>query len=416
MELFLSALGLVFVLEGLPYFAFPEKMKGYLLRIAEIPEGQLRVSVFCPSSADSPSFTSPGRAESRRRGDLPMKLQDFDYHLPESLIAQAPLSDREGSRMMVVDRASETVTSRVFSDLPDYFDAGDVLVLNESKVIPARLTARKASGGTVEILLLRDLTGPSSLPEWEALLRPGKRVREGTAFFFSDGSQAKAVEKVTAKKWVLRFNPREDFETFVHREGQAPLPPYIKRKMENGLRDLDLERYQTVYARVPGSIAAPTAGLHFTGKTLERLYKKGVRTVPLTLHVGLGTFQPVEADDVEDHRMESESYEISREGGKVIETARRVTAVGTTSTRVIETIFRNGGEEATLTGNTSLFIYPGFRFRRVDRLVTNFHLPRSSLFLLVCAFAGRDLMLEAYGKAVAEGYRFYSYGDVMLIL
>ena len=345
-----------------------------------------------------------------------MKLQDFDYHLPESLIAQAPLSDREGSRMMVVDRASGTVTSRVFSDLPDYFEAGDVLVLNESKVIPARLTARKASGGTVEILLLRDLTGPSSLPEWEALLRPGKRVREGTAFFFSDGSQAKAVEKVTAKKWVLRFNPREDFETFVHREGQAPLPPYIKRKMENGLRDLDLERYQTVYARVPGSIAAPTAGLHFTGKTLERLDKKGVRTVPLTLHVGLGTFQPVEADDVEDHRMEPESYEISREGAKVIETARRVTAVGTTSTRVIETIFRNGGEEATLTGNTSLFIYPGFRFRRVDRLVTNFHLPRSSLFLLVCAFAGRDLMLEAYGKAVAEGYRFYSYGDVMLIL
>ncbi len=345
-----------------------------------------------------------------------MKLQDFDYHLPESLIAQAPLSDREGSRMMVVDRASGTVTSRVFSDLPDYFDAGDVLVLNESKVIPARLTARKASGGTVEILLLRDLTGPSPLPEWEVLLRPGKRVREGTAFFFSDGSQAKAVERVTAKKWVLRFNPREDLETFVHREGQAPLPPYIKRKTGNGLRDLDLERYQTVYARVPGSIAAPTAGLHFTGKTLERLDKKGVRTVPLTLHVGLGTFQPLEADDVEDHRMESESYEISGEGARIIETARRVTAVGTTSTRVIETIFRNGGSPAPLKGNTSLFIYPGFRFRRVDRLVTNFHLPRSSLFLLVCAFAGRDLMFEAYGKAVAEGYRFYSYGDAMLIL
>ena len=345
-----------------------------------------------------------------------MKLQEFDFHLPEALIAQTPLPDRDGSRMMVVDRASGTVACRTFSDLPEYFESRDVLVLNESKVIPARLTARKDSGGAVEILLLRELADAPASPEWEVLLRPGKRVRKGTRLLFADGSMAEVLSRTSPKQWILRFDPGESFEVFLRRQGKAPLPPYIRRTGENGLRDRDLERYQTVYARVPGSIAAPTAGLHFTEETFRKLKGKDVRMVPLTLHVGFGTFQPIEVETVENHRMDRESFEMNPEAAEIIRAARRVTAVGTTSTRVIETVFRDREEMAPLRGTTDLFIRPGFDFRRVDRLITNFHLPRSSLFLLVCAFAGRDLMLTAYRTAVEEGFRFYSYGDAMLIL
>jgi S-adenosylmethionine:tRNA ribosyltransferase-isomerase len=345
-----------------------------------------------------------------------MKLKDFDFPLPEALIAQTPLPDRDGSRLMVVDRATEAITCRTFPDVAGYFGPDDLLVLNESKVIPARLAARKESGGAVEILLLRKISGPSAPCEWEVLLRPAKRVREGATLFFAGGSRADVISRVSPKQWVLRFDTGEPFESFLRREGQAPLPPYIRRTGKEGLRGFDLERYQTVYARVPGSVAAPTAGLHFTERTFREIGERGADTVRITLHVGLGTFQPVETETVEEHRVEPESFEITEAALERIRTARRVTAVGTTSTRVIETVFRDPAAAPPLCGATGLFIYPGFRFRRVDRLLTNFHLPRSSLFLLVCAFAGRELMLRAYGRAVEEGFRFYSYGDAMLIL
>ncbi|HQB30626.1 MAG TPA: tRNA preQ1(34) S-adenosylmethionine ribosyltransferase-isomerase QueA [Syntrophales bacterium] len=346
----------------------------------------------------------------------PMRLQDFDFPLPEALIAQTPLPDRDGSRLMVVHRATGTVACRTFPDVAEHFGPGDLLVLNESKVIPARLIARKESGGAVEILLLRRISGSVDPCEWEVLLRPGKRVREGTRLYFTGRPRAEVISRVSPKCWVLRFDTGEPFERFLDREGQAPLPPYIRRTGKEGLRGLDLERYQTVYARVAGSVAAPTAGLHFTERTLGEIGRRGAETARITLHVGLGTFQPVETETVEEHRMEPESFEMTEETLERLREARRVTAVGTTSTRVIETVFRDPGGPRSLRGSTGLYIYPGFPFRRVDRLLTNFHLPRSSLFLLVCAFAGRELMLRAYGRAVEEGFRFYSYGDAMLIL
>lgn len=345
-----------------------------------------------------------------------MRLQDFDFHLPEALIAQTPLPDRDGSRLMVVHRATETIACRTFPDVAAYFGPGDLLVLNESKVIPARLAARKESGGTVEILLLRKISGPTAPCDWEVLLRPGKRVREGTRLDFTGDSRAVVISRVSPKRWILRFDTGEPFESFLQREGQAPLPPYIRRTGKEGLHGLDLERYQTVYARVPGSVAAPTAGLHFTERIFRELGERGADMERITLHVGLGTFQPVETETVEEHRVDPESFEMTETTLERLRKARRVTAVGTTSTRVIETVFRDPGEPPSLHGSTDLFIYPGFRFRRVDRLLTNFHLPRSSLFLLVCAFAGRELMLRAYGRAIEEGFRFYSYGDAMLIL
>ncbi|MCK9274544.1 MAG: tRNA preQ1(34) S-adenosylmethionine ribosyltransferase-isomerase QueA [Syntrophales bacterium] len=340
-----------------------------------------------------------------------MKTEDFNYHLPGELIAQKPCSVRDRSRMMVVNRSTGVIESRYFHDFPFYLESGDALVVNDSKVIPARLVGKKATGGTIELLLLEKV----SALEWTVLLRPGKRVKKGTRIFFDRSSWAEVEENVTAKKWLLSFHSDLDFDVFLERHGRAPLPPYIKRKAGNA-GTADLERYQTVYASVPGSVAAPTAGLHFSDEILRLIRAKGISIAPVTLHVGYGTFLPIESETVEDHTMESESFFVSSSSASIINTAKRIVAVGTTSVRTLES---SAGERGMLTmksGSTSLFIYPGYRFKKVGALLTNFHLPSSSLFLLVCAFGGTELMKEAYSRAIEEKYRFYSYGDCMLII
>ena len=343
-----------------------------------------------------------------------MRLQDFDYALPEELIAQAPAPDRDRSRMMVVDRGAGSLQDRIFREFPGLLRKGDVLVLNDSKVIPARLFARKTTGAAVEILLLKSREGISS-PRWEVLLRPAKRIKAGTTMTFDGGASVRVLERINDRKWVVEFRTDEPFESFLRRRGQAPLPPYIRRQKGSVQSPDDLERYQTVYARHPGSVAAPTAGLHFTGSILDAIRESGVPVVTVTLHVGYGTFTPVEAEQIEDHTMDEEYFEIGDETAEAINSAGRVIAVGTTSTRVLESIADERGRIGATSGSTGLYIYPGYRFRRVGALLTNFHLPKSSLFLLTCAFGGRELMFSAYQRAIVEKYRFYSYGDCMFI-
>ena len=341
-----------------------------------------------------------------------MLLEEFDYDLDPGLIAQHPCDRRDYSRMMVVKRAAGGFENRFFYELPDILEKGDVLVVNDSRVVPARLYGRKSTGSLLEILLLSD----RGVDGWEALLRPAKRVRSGTVIFFEDGSQAEVVDRITEKKWLLQFRTATPFDEFLNRYGKPPLPPYIKRKALDNCSAEDLERYQTVYAKMPGSIAAPTAGLHFSAEVLAALSSIGVRCVSVTLHVGFGTFLPIETAVVEAHRMEEEYYEIGEEAAEAINAASRVIAVGTTSTRTIESVADERGRIRAASGYTGLYIYPGFQFKRVNGLITNFHLPKSSLLLLVSAFAGKDLIGTAYRKAMAEKYRFYSYGDCMLIL
>ena len=342
-----------------------------------------------------------------------MKTEDFNYYLPEELIAQNPCERRDHSRMMIVHRSTGQIECSYFYTLPRFLEAEDVLVVNNSKVIPARLTGNKTTGGAVELLLLEKQEGES---RWVVLLRPGKRVKKGTKIFFDDTSWAVTIEQKTEKKWLCEFHSDSDFEIFLSRHGRAPLPPYIKRKGMDGIKAADLERYQTVYAQVPGSIAAPTAGLHFSDEMVALLELKRIPVTPVTLHVGFGTFLPIETDRVEDHVMELEHFSISDTSAAAINTAKRVVAVGTTSVRTLESSIDEGGKIVSGHGTTQLFIYPGFQFKAVDALLTNFHLPASSLFLLVCAFGGKELMKEAYRRAVKEKFRFYSYGDCMLIL
>lgn len=343
-----------------------------------------------------------------------MRLQDFDYTLPEELIAQAPAPDRDRSRMMVVERDTGSLQDLDFREFPGLLRKGDVLVLNDSKVIPARLFARKTTGATVEILLLRSREGVSS-PRWEVLLRPAKRIKAGTVMAFDGGASVRVLERINDRKWVVEFRTDEPFESFLRRRGQAPLPPYIRRPKDSAQSPADLERYQTVYARHPGSVAAPTAGLHFTEAVLDRIRESGIPVATVTLHVGYGTFTPVETEQIEDHTMDEEYFEIDAETAETVNSAGRVVAVGTTSTRVLESIADERGRIRATSGSTGLYIYPGYRFRRVGALLTNFHLPKSSLFLLTCAFGGRELMFSAYQRAIAERYRFYSYGDCMFI-
>ncbi len=343
-----------------------------------------------------------------------MRLQDFDYTLPQELIAQSPAPDRDRSRMMVVERQSGFIGHRVFQDFPAMLKKGDVLVVNDSKVIPARLFARKTTGATVEILLLRSREGAVS-SRWEVLLRPAKRIKAGTTIGLEGGGSVRILERINDRKWVVEFQTNEPFEIFLQRRGQAPLPPYIRREKACVHDSVDLERYQTVYARHPGSVAAPTAGLHFTEDVLDKIRGRGVAVVSVTLHVGYGTFTPVEVERIEDHTMDEEYFEIGDETAEMINSAERIVAVGTTSTRVLESISDDRGRVRAASGSTGLFIYPGYRFKRVGAMLTNFHLPKSSLFLLVCAFAGRDLMITAYRKAIEERYRFFSYGDCMFI-
>jgi S-adenosylmethionine:tRNA ribosyltransferase-isomerase len=344
-----------------------------------------------------------------------MRLEEFTYELPEELIAQEPAARRDQSRMMVVCRRSGRIVLRTFSDLPEYLGPGDVVVVNDSRVFPARLIGRKATGGLIEILLLAR-QGSDGPERWEVLLRPAKRVQVGMEIPFAPGCSATVAERIGEKRWILEFHTALPFEAFLTRYGRAPLPPYIKRRRDRQRSEQDLERYQTVYARESGSVAAPTAGLHFTPEVLAGLAQKGTAVAPVTLHVGYGTFLPITVEQVEDHRMERERYRITPEAAEKINGAQRVIAVGTTATRVLETAADPSGRIAPQSGETALFIYPGFAFRRVNALLTNFHLPQSSLFLLVNAFAGRELAAKAYDLAVANRLRFYSYGDCMLML
>jgi S-adenosylmethionine:tRNA ribosyltransferase-isomerase len=345
-----------------------------------------------------------------------MQLDDFDFTLPPELIAQAPAARRDQARLMVVDRAQQRVTHDTFANLGQYLRAGDVLVVNDTKVIPARLRGRKVgTGGKVEVLLLHELqTG-----QWEVLLKPAAKVRPGMTIEFGDGVlSGRILERRVGGTGVMQFTPAEIY-TVLDKCGEVPLPPYIKRAGTTEEHTFDLTRYQTVYACHPGAVAAPTAGLHFTPELLERLTQQGIARAAVTLHVGWGTFQPIRTTQVEQHRMTQEFYCLTAPEAAIIARARaaggRVVAVGTTATRTLETIGQQAGGVTASSGWSDLFIYPGYRFRIVDALVTNFHLPRSTLFLLVCAFAGRELMLEAYRTAIAAGYRFYSYGDAMFI-
>ncbi len=346
-----------------------------------------------------------------------MKISDFDYNLPEEFIAQEPAPVRDQSRMMVLNRSDGSTKDSRFFEIPEFLTEGDILVINDSRVIPAMLVGRKASGGLIEMLLLRERTGGSaeSPVAWEVLLRPAKRVEAGTKIFFDAPAEAEIIERLSDKKWVVRFETPGPFGDFLAECGRAPLPPYIKRDRLTGKSRRDLERYQTVYARAPGSVAAPTAGLHFSEAVLEKIRLKGIPIAAVTLHVGYGTFLPIEVRNVEDHLMEEEFFEMTEEAASMINSALRVVAVGTTAVRVIESAADDSGKVAATSGCTGLFIYPGYHFRRVDTLITNFHLPKSSLYLLVCAFAGMDFVQGAYSRAIEEKYRFYSYGDCMLI-
>jgi len=345
-----------------------------------------------------------------------MELKDFSYFLPDELIAQHPCQKRDHSRLLFLDREKEKTADLFFFQLPDLLQSGDVLVINDSRVIPARLFGKKPTGGILEILLLTRKEVREDFQTWEVLLRPARRLRENDVIALGDNSEAKVLSRISDKKWLLKFFSQNGFDAYLKKFGRAPLPPYIKRKKNSGPDVTDMERYQTIYAKDPGSIAAPTAGLHFSEDVLQALRSKGIQIAPITLHVGYGTFLPIETDEVEKHVMESEYYEISTESSRIINNARRLIAVGTTSTRTLESAANNDGYVNAQSGFTNIFIYPGYKFKRVDGLLTNFHLPQSSLFLLVCAFAGTDLMKNTYLHATENRYMFYSYGDCMLIV
>ncbi len=337
-----------------------------------------------------------------------MKLSDFDYELPLELIAQEPPAERDGARMLVLHRASQTWEDRAFRDLPSYLTPDDCLVLNDSRVLPSRLFGKR-EGGDAEIMLLEPVSSDSR--EWRALVRPGRKLRAGAIVKFDDNFSAEILSEGERGERTVRLLGEDDVYAAIDRLGHMPLPPYIKRQDEQS----DRERYQTVFARERGSVAAPTAGLHFTEDTLRRCRDAGAHTAQVTLHVGLGTFQPIDREDFEHHKLHVERYSISEDSWREIQTAKRVVAVGTTSVRTVESAMRSGERS----GNTGLFIYPGGGpdpFRRVGAMLTNFHLPRTSLLLLVAAFAGTELTLAAYRHAVKEKYRFFSYGDCMLIL
>lgn len=343
-----------------------------------------------------------------------MHLADFDFELAEELIAQQPSERREGSRLMIVDRAQCRTQTTEFSEILHCFESGDVLVLNDTRVIPARLLGHKESGGRVELLLVHRLAGDEE--EWLCMTRSSKPLRLGMRLFFGESLTATVVAEAEEGRRRVRFAAQQDFLQVLEQVGHMPLPPYIARADQQ----MDRERYQTVFARVPGAVAAPTAGLHFTPHILQELRDRGVEICPLTLHVGPGTFQPVRVEDVRQHRMHGEHYCIPQATADQVNQAkqqgRRVVALGTTSTRVLEYALDEHGRLKAGQGISDLFIYPGFNFRIVDALITNFHLPRSTLLMLVSAFAGRDLILAAYRRAVVEKFRFFSYGDCMIIL
>ena len=339
-----------------------------------------------------------------------MKLSDFMYDLPEERIAQTPVEPRDHSRLMVLHRDTHAIEQRHFYDVIDYLNPGDVLVVNETKVIPARLYGERPTGGAVEVLLLKQL-GPK---RWETLVRPGKKLKPGAEVIFGDGRlTCRVLETTDVGGRIVEFQCEGSFEAALDALGEMPLPPYIHEKLA------DRDRYQTVYARQEGSAAAPTAGLHFTPELMDRIRAKGVDIVPVLLHVGLGTFRPVKAENIEEHEMHTEYFEVSEDAARRINAARerggRIVAVGTTSVRTLESAARDGKLQA-MRGDTNIFIKPGYQFQLVDALITNFHLPGSTLIMLVSALYDRERILAAYEQAVKDEYRFFSFGDAMLIL
>lgn len=339
-----------------------------------------------------------------------MKTSDFSFYLPEELIAQTPLERRDASRLLCLDKVSGTTEHRVFSELPELLRPGDCLVMNDSRVLPARLMGARETGGAVEVLLLRDLGGG----RWECMTRPGRKAKPGTRLIFGGGElEAEVLEVAEGGNRIIEFKYDGIFLEVLERLGRMPLPPYIKAELEDG------ERYQTVYSRELGSAAAPTAGLHFTKELLAKIAEKGVRECFVTLHVGLGTFRPVKAEDIEEHEMHSEFCIVPEETARIItETKRaggRIVCVGTTSCRTVESFANEDGTMDAKSGWTNIFIYPGYKFKCLDALITNFHLPESTLIMLVSALAGREHVLAAYKEAVEKRYRFFSFGDAMFI-
>ena len=342
-----------------------------------------------------------------------MLVKEFAYFLPPELVARHPAPERDGSRLMLLDRASETIAENSFRNLGDFLRSGDLLVMNDTRVIPARLFGVKPSGGKAEIFLLRRILGAGE--KWECLLRASKKFKVGQEILLESGMVAVLLSRAGAENWLVEFSGCEPFGDWLEREGHVPLPPYLQR---DDCAD-DRERYQTVVARNPGAVAAPTAGLHFTTQLLATLALKGVETAFLTLHTGPGTFKPVRVEKVEDHQLHSERYVISPEAAASINRIKaaggRVIAVGTTSARTIEYSAGIAGNVPPGEGEADIFIYPGYSFKAVDALITNFHLPESTLLMLVSAFAGKRFVLKAYAEAVSRGFRFYSYGDAMFI-
>lgn len=340
-----------------------------------------------------------------------MDLRDFNYELPEELIAQDPLEDRSSSRLMVLHKETGEIEHKIFKDIIDYLNPGDCLVINDTKVIPARLMGVKEdTGAAIEVLLLKR----NADDVWECLVKPGKKARTGARIVFGEGLlTGEIVDVIDDGNRMIKFHYEGIFEEILDKLGQMPLPPYITHKLQ------DKNRYQTVYAKNEGSAAAPTAGLHFTKELLERIKEKGVNVVSVTLHVGLGTFRPVKVDKIEEHHMHTETFNITKEAADTINRTKaaggRVIAVGTTSCRTLESAAGDDGVIPAKSGDTDIFIYPGYKFKAIDCLITNFHLPESTLIMLVSALAGRDNIMNAYETAVKERYRFFSFGDAMFI-
>ena len=340
-----------------------------------------------------------------------MKVADFDYELPQELIAQVPIKDRSASRLMVLNRENKTIEDKIFKDILDYLKPGDCLVRNNTKVIPARLYGIKEETGVhIEFLLLKRIEGDI----WEVMVHPGRRLKIGTKVVFGDGLlKAEILEMMEGGNRKVKFEYEGIFNEILDQIGLMPLPPYIKEKLD------DKSRYQTVYAKYEGSAAAPTAGLHFTEELLEKIKEKGVEIANVTLHVGIGTFRPVKVENIEEHDMHSEHYYIKHEDAEKINNTKkhggRIIAVGTTSCRVLESVADEKGFVKETEGDTSIFIYPGYKFKCIDCLITNFHLPESTLIMLVSALAGKDYIMKAYKHAVEEKYRFFSFGDAMFI-
>ncbi len=342
-----------------------------------------------------------------------MKVEDFDYELPEELIAQTPIKKRDTSRLMVLNRKKQTIESnKIFSDVIDYLEEGDCLVINNTKVIPARLYGKKETGANIEFLLLKQLEGDI----WESIVRPGNKLKPGTKVYFGEPKilEAEILEVMPGGTRKVQFTYQGIFNEILDKIGLMPLPPYIHEELK------ERDRYQTIYAKYEGSAAAPTAGLHFTEELLKRIEEKGIKIAKVTLHVGIGTFRPVKEENVEEHEMHSEHFYIKKEDvDKINETkknGKRVISVGTTSCRVLETISDENGLVHECEEDTSIYIYPGYKFKCIDGLITNFHLPKSTLLMLVSALAGREFILKAYNQAVKEKFRFFSFGDAMLIL